>query len=66
VAAEGAEEAAPALSGGIDALAAGVEEDIVEVEETVDGVTIDTMPIAYFFAFSKKQEAPKEVDHEKR
>jgi hypothetical protein len=44
VAVEGAEEAAPALGGGIDALAAGVEEDGVEVEEAADGVIIDTMP----------------------
>jgi hypothetical protein len=51
---EGAEEAAPALDGGIEALAAGVEEDGVEVEEATDGVIIDTMPGTYFFAFSKK------------
>jgi hypothetical protein len=54
VAEEGAEEAAPALGGGIKALAAGVEEVGVEVEEAVDGVIIDTMHGAYFFAFSKK------------
>jgi hypothetical protein len=51
---EGAEEAASALGGGIEALAAGVEEVDVEVEEAADGVIIDTMPGAYFFAFSKK------------
>jgi hypothetical protein len=51
---EGAEEAVPALSGGIEALAAGVEALGVEVEEAADGVIIDTMPGAYFFAFSKK------------
>jgi hypothetical protein len=39
--------------GGIEALAAGVEEVGVEVEEAADGVIIDTMPGAYFFAFSK-------------
>jgi hypothetical protein len=50
---EGAEEAAPAFGGGINALVAGVEEVGVEVEEAVDGVIIDTMPGAYFFAFSK-------------
>jgi hypothetical protein len=54
VAVEGAEEAAPALGGGIDALAVGVEEAGVEVEEAADGVIIDTMPDAYFFTFSKK------------
>jgi hypothetical protein len=54
MAVEGAEEAAPALRGGIAALAAGVEEAGVEVEEAADGVIIDTMPGAYFFAFSKK------------
>jgi hypothetical protein len=50
----GAEEAAPALGGGIDALVAGVEEAGVEVEEAAEGVIIDTMPGAYFFAFLKK------------
>ena len=54
MAVEGAEEVAPALGGGIEALAAGVEEVGVEVEEATDGVIIDTMPGAYFFAFSKK------------
>jgi hypothetical protein len=54
VAVEGVEEAAPALGGGIDALAIGVEEAGVEVKEAADGVIIDTMPGAYFFAFSKK------------
>jgi hypothetical protein len=52
--AEGAEEIAPALGGGIDVLVAGVEEADVEVEEAAEGVIIDTMPGAYFFAFSKK------------
>jgi hypothetical protein len=51
---EGTEEAAPALGGGIEALAAGVEEAGVEVEEATDGLIINTMPGAYFFAFSKK------------
>jgi hypothetical protein len=40
---EGAEEAAPAFGGGIDALVAGVEEAGVEVEEAADGVIIDKM-----------------------
>jgi hypothetical protein len=48
------EEVAPALGGGIEALAAGVEEVGVEVEKAADGVIIDMMPGAYFFAFSKK------------
>jgi hypothetical protein len=51
----GAEEVAPALGGGIDALVAGVEEAGVEVKEAAEGVIIDTMPGAYFFAFSKKR-----------
>jgi hypothetical protein len=51
---EGAEEAAPVLGGGIDALAAGFEEVGVEVEEAAEGVIIEMMPSAYFFAFSKK------------
>jgi hypothetical protein len=50
----GAEEVAPALGGGIDALVAGVEEASVEVEEVAEGVIIDTVPGAYFFALSKK------------
>jgi hypothetical protein len=54
VAKVGAEEEAPALGGGIDALVAGVKEVGVEVEEATDGVIIDTKPGAYFFAFSKK------------
>jgi hypothetical protein len=54
VAVEGAEEASPALGRGIESLAAGVEEVGMEVEEAVDGVIIDTMPGAYFFAFSEK------------
>jgi hypothetical protein len=54
VAEVGVEEVAPALGGGIDALVAGVEEAGMEVEEAAEGVIIDTMPGAYFFAFSKK------------
>jgi hypothetical protein len=50
---EGAEESARALGGGIEALATGVKEEAVEVEEAADKVIIDTMPGAYFFAFSK-------------
>jgi hypothetical protein len=44
-------EAAPAFGGGIDALIVGVEEAGVEVKEAAEGVIIDTMPGAYFFAF---------------
>jgi hypothetical protein len=51
---EGAGEVAPSLGGGIDTLVIGVEEIVVEVEEAAEGVIIDTMPGAYFFAFSKK------------
>jgi hypothetical protein len=51
---EGAEEVAPALGGGIDALVIGVEEAGMEVEEAAKGVIIDMMPGAYFFTFSKK------------
>jgi hypothetical protein len=48
-------EVAPALGGGTDPLVAGVEEtDIAEVAEAAEGEIIDTMPDAYFFAFSKK------------
>jgi hypothetical protein len=43
-----------ALGGGIEALAAGVEEIGAEVEEAAKGVMIDTIPGAYFFAFSNK------------
>jgi hypothetical protein len=56
---EGAGEVAPALGGGIGALVAGVEEAVVEVEEAAEGVIIDTMPGAYFFAFSKKPRSSK-------
>jgi hypothetical protein len=42
------------LGGGIDPLDAGVEGIGVEVEEATEGVIMDTMPGAYFFAFSKK------------
>jgi hypothetical protein len=59
MAVEGAEEAAPALAGGIEALAAGVKEVGVEVKEAADGVIIDTMPGAYFFAFLKKPSSSK-------
>jgi hypothetical protein len=55
VAEVGIEEVAPALGGGIDPLVAGVEETgVAEVEEAAEGVIIDIMPGAYFFAFSKK------------
>jgi hypothetical protein len=56
---EGAGEVAPALGGGINALVVGVKEIIVEVEEAAKGVIIDTMPGAYFFAFSKKPRSSK-------
>jgi hypothetical protein len=48
VTAVGAEEVAPALGGGIDALVTGVEEAGVELGEAAEGAG------AYFFAFSKK------------
>jgi hypothetical protein len=55
VAEVGAEEVALALGGGIDPLVTGVKETgVVEVEEAAEGVIIDTMPGAYFFAFSMK------------
>jgi hypothetical protein len=54
VAEVGAEEVAPAFGEGIDPLVAGVEEASIEVKEAAEGVIIDTMPSAYFFAFSKK------------
>jgi hypothetical protein len=51
----GVAEVAPALGGGMDPLVAGVEETgVVEVVEAVEGEIMDTMPGAYFFAFSKK------------
>jgi hypothetical protein len=37
----------------MEALGIGVKELGVGVEEAVEGVIIDTMPGAYFFAFSK-------------
>jgi hypothetical protein len=43
------------LGGGTDPLVAGVEEiGVVEVAEAAEGEISDTMPSAYFFAFSKK------------
>jgi hypothetical protein len=53
VAVKGAEESASALGRGIEALGTGVEELGIGVEEAVEGVIIDTMHGAYFFAFSK-------------
>jgi hypothetical protein len=41
------------LGRGIEALVAGVKEIGMEVAEATDGVIIETMPGAYFFAFSK-------------
>jgi hypothetical protein len=55
----GAEEAAPALGGGIDTLVARVEEAGMEVEEAAEGVIINMMPGAYFFTFSKKPNSSK-------
>jgi hypothetical protein len=44
----------------MDPLVAGVEEaGIAEVEEAIEGEIIDTMPGAYFFAFSKKTSIPE-------
>jgi hypothetical protein len=66
VAEVGAAEVAPALGGRIDPLIIGVEETgVAEVEEATEGEIIDTMPDAYFFGFSKKSAAPKEVDRGK-
>jgi hypothetical protein len=43
------------LGGGMDPLVAGVEETgVAEVVEAAEGEIIETMPGAYFFAFSKK------------
>jgi hypothetical protein len=54
VAEVGVAEVAAAFGGGIGALDAGVKEAGAELEEASEGETIDTMPGAYFFAFSKK------------
>jgi hypothetical protein len=49
------EEVAPALGGCMDPLVAGVEEtSVAEVVEVTKGEIIDIIPVAYFFAFSKK------------
>jgi hypothetical protein len=53
VAVEGAEESALALGGGIEVLGTGDEKLGAGVEEAAEGVIIDTMPGAYFFAFLK-------------
>jgi hypothetical protein len=53
VAIEGAEESASTLGGGIGVLGIGVEELGAGVEEAAEGVVIDTMLGAYFFAFLK-------------
>jgi hypothetical protein len=51
----GVAEAAPASRGSTDPLVTGVEEiGVVAVAEAAEGEIIDTMPGAYFFAFSKK------------
>jgi hypothetical protein len=54
------EEVAPVLRGGFDALVVGVKETgTEEVVEAAEGETMDTMPGAYFFAFSKKPRSSK-------
>jgi hypothetical protein len=54
VAEEAVAEAAPASGGGTEPLVAGVEIGTAPVAEATEGEIIDTMPGAYFFAFSKK------------
>jgi hypothetical protein len=54
------EEVAPVLGGGFDALVVRVEETgAEEVVEAAKGETMDTMPGAYFFTFSKKLRSSK-------
>jgi hypothetical protein len=53
MAVEGVEESASAPSGGIRVLGIGVKELGTGVKEAAEGVIIDTMPGAYFFAFLK-------------
>jgi hypothetical protein len=49
------EEVAPVLGGGMNPLVAGVKETgVAEVIEATKGEIIETMPGAYFFAFSTK------------
>jgi hypothetical protein len=49
------EEVAPVLGGGIDAVVIVVKETgVEEVMEAAEGETIDMLPEAYFFTFSKK------------
>jgi hypothetical protein len=51
----GIAEASPALGGGTDPLVARVEEiGVIAVAEAAEGEITDTIPGAYFFAFSKK------------
>jgi hypothetical protein len=51
----GVAEVVPASGGGTDPLVARVKEiGVVPVTEGPEGEIIDTMPGAYFFAFSKK------------
>jgi hypothetical protein len=55
IAEAGIAEVVPASGGGTDPLVAGVEEiGVVPIAEAAEGEIIDTMPGAYFFAFSKK------------
>jgi hypothetical protein len=49
------EEVTPVLGGGFNTLVVGVQETSTkEVVEAAEGETMDTIPGAYFFAFSKK------------
>jgi hypothetical protein len=58
----GIAEVAPALGGGMDPHVAGVKEiGVAKVVEAAEGEIIDTMPGAYFFAFSKKTRSSKRV-----
>jgi hypothetical protein len=54
IAEEGVAEAAPASGGGTERLVPGVKISTAPVAEAAEGEIIDTMPGAYFFAFSKK------------
>jgi hypothetical protein len=62
----GVAEAAPASGGGTDPLVTGVEEiGVVPVMEAAEGEIINTMPGAYFFAFSKKAFSSERDGHGK-
>jgi hypothetical protein len=51
---EGVAEALPTSGGGTEPPVAGVEIGTAPVAEAAEGEIIDTIPGAYFFAFSKK------------